>query len=321
MLVARGTLRTLQMRSNVWMSGSCGGLSSGSTRKITASTSPSTTRLAIWTSPPWGPAVTPSTVRPTLSRNRSPVAPVATRSYSARRSRLKVAKATRSAFLPSCAMMARRGRSDERIDLKPPAIVLTIDQTPHRTASNLPQATIPTQSVCLSTERDGRETFPATVRHDGVEDPPRATLELAAGIGLIEPSAPRLHQEMSSRKPNFPNFHDDSVTELGHENFGHSSKKPTGSLTTLHMTHHAACNSCLGSALPPGSRILQEVREQRMAVFGKDRFWMKLDAREWILTVPQPHDRAVIGPRGDLQLGGQTLAIDDERVVTGGRKR
>src|SRR5437763_6506545 len=42
------------MRSSVWMSGSCGCLSSGSTRKITASMSPSTTRLgdlhvaAVW---------------------------------------------------------------------------------------------------------------------------------------------------------------------------------------------------------------------------------------------------------------------------------
>jgi hypothetical protein len=90
--------------------------------------------------------------------------------------------------------------------------------------------------VCLSAERDGRETFLATVRHDGVEDPPRTALELAAGIGLIEPSAPRLPQEMSSRKPNFPNFHDESVTELGHENFGHSSKKPRRSLTRLHRS-------------------------------------------------------------------------------------
>src|ERR1700680_2494589 len=58
-----------------------------------------------------------------------------------------------------------------------------------------------------------------------------------------------------------------------------------------------------------------------MAVFGEDRFGMELDAREWILTMPQPHNRAVIGPRGDLQLGGEILAIDDGREVTGGRKR
>src|SRR2546428_261143 len=70
-----------------------------------------TTRLAIWTSPPCGPAVTRSTSSPTLSRNRSPVAPVATMSYSCRRLRLNVANATRSAFLPSWAMMAIRGRS------------------------------------------------------------------------------------------------------------------------------------------------------------------------------------------------------------------
>ena len=48
---------------------------------------------------------------------------------------------------------------------------------------------------------------------------------------------------------------------------------------------------------------------------------MELDARQWILTMTQPHHRAVIGPRGDLAVGRQIPAIDDEGVIAGGRKR
>src|SRR5437899_2316496 len=56
--------------------------------KITASTSPSTTRLAIWTSPPTVPDSRHSTSSPTLSINSLPVELVATSWNSARRSRL-----------------------------------------------------------------------------------------------------------------------------------------------------------------------------------------------------------------------------------------
>jgi hypothetical protein len=41
---------------------------------------------------------------------------------------------------------------------------------------DLLRETISTQSVSLSTERDGGETLPATVRHYDVEDAPRAAL-------------------------------------------------------------------------------------------------------------------------------------------------
>jgi hypothetical protein len=130
----------------------------------------------------------------------------------------------------------------------------------HRnTSSDLSIETISTQSVCLSTERDGCETFPATVRHDGVEDAPRTTLDLTAGIVLIEAAIPRLGKEMSSCMPDLPHVHDASVTEIRHKNFGHSSKKPTASLTGLHMRHHAACNSYLG--LPPRACVPKEVCE------------------------------------------------------------
>src|SRR5712692_7021608 len=63
--------------------------------------------------------------------------------------------------------------------------------------------------MCLSTERDGRETFPASVRHDGVEDSPRATLELAAAIVLIEPATRRLNQETSNGVADLPDFFHD----------------------------------------------------------------------------------------------------------------
>jgi hypothetical protein len=79
----------------------------------------------------------------------------------------------------------------------------------HRnTSSDRHLETIPTQSVRLSAERDGRETLPATVRHDRVEDPPGTTLELAAGIGLIQSAIPCLGQRASRGAPDVPDgFH------------------------------------------------------------------------------------------------------------------
>src|SRR5438128_5298246 len=137
-------------------------------------------------------------------------------------------------------------------------------------------------------------------------------------------SSPRLHTSTRNGPMPWQIFRifstTSSVTQLRHENFGHSSKKLTGPLTRLHIMHHAACNSCSGVP-PPRPRILQKVREQLMAVFGEDRLGMELDARQWILTMTKPHHRAVIGPRRDLEVGRQILAIYDEGVIAGGRKR
>src|SRR5438132_9530352 len=85
------------------------------------------------------------------------------------------------------------------------------------------------------------------------------------------------------------------------------------------MPHHAGCKSCL-VVLSPRPRVLQKVREQRMAVFGEDRLGMELDTREWIPTVTQSHHRAVIGPGGDLEVGREIFAVDHQGVVTGRHK-
>src|SRR3989442_8206863 len=189
--------------------------------KSTASMSPSTTRLAIWTSPPCGPAVTRSTSRPTLSRSRSPVAPVATMSYSCRRLRLNVANATRSAFLPSWAMMAIGGRL--RFDAN-----FTCE-------SILPRFF----------ESIGRW--------------------LQKCDGIFEWVA---HPYSTQRTPRL--FRDP-------------------------ITHS-------GVRIPPATGILQKIREQLVAVLGQDGLGMELHAGQRMLPVPQSHHRAVLGPRGDLEV-------------------
>jgi hypothetical protein len=90
------------------MSGSCGWAQSGSTKKTTTSTAPVATRAAICASPPSGPLKRSSTWSPTFSRTSRAVCRVAIRSNCAKVSRLKVAQATTSAFLLSCAIKASR---------------------------------------------------------------------------------------------------------------------------------------------------------------------------------------------------------------------
>src|SRR5438309_9030993 len=240
MFVASGILQTLQIRSKVWMSGSCGCLTSGSTMKRTASMSPSTTRLAIWTSPPCGPAVTRSTSSPTLSRSRSPVAPVAMMSYSCRRLRLNVANATRSAFLPSWAMMARRGRSRFEANFTCESILTHYFESIERWLQ----------------------------KYDGIFESvahPNST-----------PGPPRLFRDR--------------------------------------ITHS-------GARIPPGTGVLQKIRQQLVAMLGQDGLGMELHAGEWMLPVPQSHDRAILGPGGDLEVGRQGGAFHDQRVIAGGGKR
>src|SRR5690606_41219158 len=48
---------------------------------------------------------------------------------------------------------------------------------------------------------------------------------------------------------------------------------------------------------------------------------MELDAMDRQLIVLKAHDRAVIGPGGNLQAGGEGFALDRQRVVAGGLKR
>src|SRR3989442_5947395 len=199
--------------------------------KSTASMSPSTTRLAIWTSPPCGSAVTRSTSRPTLSRSRSPVAPVATMSYSCKRLRLNVAKATRSAFLPSWAMMASRGRSRFEANFTCESILPRYFESIGRS----PQ------------------------KCDGI-------FEWVA------------HPYSTRRSPRL--FRD-------------------------RITHS-------GVRIPPGTGILQKIREQLVAMLCQDDLGGEHNPGHRILPVWQSHHRAVLRPRGDLEVGRQLVALHDE---------
>ena len=59
----------------------------------------------------------------------------------------------------------------------------------------------------------------------------------------------------------------------------------------------------------------QEIPEKLLPRLGEDRFWMELHALDRMLTMAQAHDQTVIGLRGDLELFGQRIALDDKRVI------
>src|SRR5262245_64007385 len=76
------------------------------------------------------------------------------------------------------------------------------------------------------------------------------------------------------------------------------------------------------SAKPtPGILLAQEILEQRMPVLSQDRLRVELNTLDWHLAVSESHDFAVFGPRGDLEVAGQGLPLDRERVVAGCRER
>jgi len=58
-----------------------------------------------------------------------------------------------------------------------------------------------------------------------------------------------------------------------------------------------------------------------MAVFGQNRFRMKLHTFDWKMLVAHTHDFAIIGPGGDFQALRQTCAFDHQRVIARGLER
>src|SRR5207248_5796717 len=155
-------------------------------------------------------------------------------SYSCRRLRLNVANATRSAFLPSWAMMAIRGRS--------------------RFEANFTCESILAQ-YCESIGRWLQKC-------DGVFEQvahPKST-----------PESPRLFRDR--------------------------------------ITHS-------GARIPPGTGILQKIRQQLVAMLGQDGLGMALHAGERMLPVPQSHDRAILRPAGDLEVARQGVALHDQSLM------
>src|ERR671911_236290 len=64
----------------------------------------------------------------------------------------------------------------------------------------------------------------------------------------------------------------------------------------------------------------QEVSQQLFAVRGQDRFGMKLHAFHFHLTMTQTHDDVVGRKRRDLETSRQRLFLNDERMVSSGKK-
>lgn len=56
-------------------------------------------------------------------------------------------------------------------------------------------------------------------------------------------------------------------------------------------------------------------------MFRQNRFWVKLNAFDWKLSVPDPHNfMIVIAPRGNLKVRMERIWLDDEGMVSNGRE-
>ena len=67
-----------------------------------------------------------------------------------------------------------------------------------------------------------------------------------------------------------------------------------------------------------GSRQSEEIAEERLALAGQDGLRVELDTLHGEMPMAQAHDLAVLGSRGDLELGGETLLEHHQRVVARG---
>ena len=68
-------------------------------------------------------------------------------------------------------------------------------------------------------------------------------------------------------------------------------------------------------APPPG----EEVRDDLRTLPGEDALRVELDPLDGVSQVPEPHDASIVKTlRGDSELGGECLAVGDQRMVPGG---
>src|SRR6266404_4628882 len=65
----------------------------------------------------------------------------------------------------------------------------------------------------------------------------------------------------------------------------------------------------------------QKIGEQLVSFLCQDRFGMELHPFHRPVPVPDTHDLAVVGPRGDFETGGQAFLFDDQRMIARGSQR
>src|SRR5690606_13872263 len=84
------------------------------------------------------------------------------------------------------------------------------------------------------------------------------------------------------------------------------------------MQRSRASCSVIGMAATSADK---EILQQRVAVFGQDRFRMELHAFDVELLMAHAHDLTVGGPRRHFQAVGQRGALDRQRVIADHRVR
>ena len=65
----------------------------------------------------------------------------------------------------------------------------------------------------------------------------------------------------------------------------------------------------------------KEILEELLAGFGEDGFGVELHTFDFVATVSEAHDDAVVGLGGDGEFTRQGFSFDDERVIAGGGER
>ena len=65
----------------------------------------------------------------------------------------------------------------------------------------------------------------------------------------------------------------------------------------------------------------KEILQELLAGFGEDGFGVELDAFDFVATMTEAHDDAVVGFGSDGEFARQGFSFDNQRVITGGGER
>src|SRR5437868_1325642 len=81
------------------------------------------------------------------------------------------------------------------------------------------------------------------------------------------------------------------------------------------------CGRGSPAATTPLFPELEKIAHDHPAILGEDAFGMELHTPDWKFFVPNAHDLAFIGFRRDFQAVRNRIALNDERMISGGGER